>query len=167
MSIAPTPVQEVWRPTLQRVVASEGGIRVAAAKPSLPGVVPTGAAADNVTAAATLLAAIPVPMARVAAEVTLAAPPPPPAAKDLREDEPPTSPGGGSHDPSLPSEPKAPKGSVSRTELGHAAATRANEVVEIPSDDEADAVVKPPVSPRELEMSPWELAVSPQELAVV
>ena len=33
--------------------------------------------------------------------------------------------------------------------------------------DGADAVVKPPVSPRELEVSPRELAVSPWELAVV
>ena len=55
MSIVPTPVQETWRSTLQRVAVSEGGSRVAAAKPSLLGVVPPKAAADNMTAAVTLL----------------------------------------------------------------------------------------------------------------
>ena len=42
LSIAPASVQEVWRPTLQRVAASEGGNRVAAANPSLLGVVSPG-----------------------------------------------------------------------------------------------------------------------------
>ena len=42
LSIAPTPVQEHWRPTLQRVAVSEGGSRVAATKPLLSGVVPLG-----------------------------------------------------------------------------------------------------------------------------
>ena len=42
MTIALASMQEVWRPTLQRVAASEGGSRVAAVKPSLPGVVPPG-----------------------------------------------------------------------------------------------------------------------------
>jgi len=102
-------------------------------------------------------------MARVAAEVTLVAPPPPGAVEETREDEPPTSPGGGPHDPSLPSEPKAPEGSVARTEPGHAAVSHANEVVEILSDDEADAVAKPPVSLRELEVSPRELVVVQSE----
>ena len=36
------------------------------------------------------------------------------------------------------------------TELGRPVASHANEVVEIPSDDEADLAVRPPVSPREL-----------------
>jgi len=57
---------------------------VAAAKPSLPGVVPPGASADNVTAAATLLVAIPVPMVGVASEVTLVAPPPLVAVEEMR-----------------------------------------------------------------------------------
>ena len=52
-------------------------------------------------------------------------------------------------------------------ELGCPAASHANMVVEIPSDNEADTVAKPPVSPRELEVSPRELAVSPWELVVV
>ena len=38
------------------------------------------------------------------------------------------------------------------TELGRSVASHANVVVEIPSDDEANTVVEPPVSP-------WELAV--------
>ena len=145
MSIAPTPVQEIWRPTLQRVAASEGGSRVAAAKPSVPGVVPLGAAADNVTATATLLAAILVPMAGVASEVTLAAPPPPVVVEETREGELPTSPGGGLHDLSLPSEPKAPEGSAVEIELGRLAAFHMNEVVNIPSDNEADVAPEPPV----------------------
>jgi len=76
--------QEVWRPTLQCVAMSKGGNRAAAAKPSLPGVVPPGVAIDNVTVAAMLLAAIPVPMAKVALEVTLAAPPPPVMVEETR-----------------------------------------------------------------------------------
>ena len=112
MSVALTPVQEIWRPTLQRVVVSEGGSRVAAAMPSLLGVVPPGVAADNVTAMAMLLAAIPVPMAGVASEVTLAALPPPVAVEETREGELPISPGGGTHGLSLLSEPKAPEGSA-------------------------------------------------------
>ena len=80
---------------------------MAAAKPSLPGVVPPRATVDNVTAAATLLAAIPVPMAGVASEVTLVAPPSPVVVEEAREAELPISPGGGSHGLSLPSELKA------------------------------------------------------------
>ena len=49
LSITPTPVQETWRPTLQR---------------SLLGVVPSGVAVDKAAVAASVLAAIPVPMAR-------------------------------------------------------------------------------------------------------
>ena len=115
------------------------------------------------TVAATLLAVILVPMAGVAAEVTLVAPPPLGTVEETREDEPPTSPGGGPHDPSLPSEPKAPEGSVVGMELGCPVASHANEVVEIPSDDEADIVAEPLVSPRELAVSPRELAVVQSE----
>ena len=114
-----------------------------------------------------MLAEIPVPMMGVALEVTLVAPPPSVAVKETREGVLPSSPGGGLHDLSLLLELKAPEGSVAGTELGRMAASRTNEVVEIPSDDEADTVVKPPVLPRELVVSPWELAVSPRELAAV
>ena len=88
------------------------------------------------------------------------APPPLVAVEEMREGELPISPGGGSHGLSLPSEPKAPEGSAAGTELGRLAVFHVNEVVDIPSDDEADVAAEPPVSP-------WELAVSPQELAVV
>ena len=148
LSVAPTLVQETWRPTLQR---------------SLRGRVPPRAATDKAVAAASVLVAILVPMAGVASKVTLAAPPTPVMVEEMREGELPISSGGGPHDLSLPSKPKAPEGSVARMELGCAAVSRGNEVVDIPSDDEADAMAKP----RELEVSPWELAVSPRELAVV
>ena len=118
---------------------------MAAAKPSVPGVVPLGAAADNLTATATLLAAILVPMAGVASEVTLAALPLPVVVEETREGELPISPGGGTHGLSLPSEPKAPEGSVVGMELGCLAAFHMNEVVDIPSDDEAEVVADPPV----------------------
>ena len=44
LSIAPTPMQEVWTPTLQCVAVNEGGSKVAVVKPSLSGVVPPGVA---------------------------------------------------------------------------------------------------------------------------
>ncbi|XP_066354964.1 uncharacterized protein [Miscanthus floridulus] len=159
LSIAPTPMQETWRPTLQRVAASEGGSRVAAAKPSLPGVVPPGAVADKAVAAASVLVVILVPLVGVTSGVTLAAPPPPVAVEETREGELPISSGGGMHGLSLPSELKAPEGRAAGIELGHLVASHANEVVEIPSDDEADIAMGPPMSPQELVVSPRELAV--------
>ena len=152
MSVTPTFMQETWRPTQQRVVVSEGGSRVAAAKPSLLGAVPAGVAADKAVAAASVLAVIPVPMAGVASEVTLTAPPPLVAVEETREGEFPISLSGGPHGLSLPSEPKAPEGSMAGTEFRRPTASHANKVVEIPSNDEADTVAEPPVSP-------WELAV--------
>ena len=53
---------------------------------------------------------------------------------------------------SLPSEPKAPEGSAAGTELGCPVVFHANEVVEIPSDDDVDIVAGPPASS-------WELVV--------
>ena len=97
-----------------------------------------------------VLAAILMPMATVVSEVTLVASPPSVVVKEAKDTELPISPGGGLHDLSLPSEPKAPEGSVARTELGRPVASHANEVVEIPSDDEADIAAGPPVSSREL-----------------
>ena len=132
---------------------------MAMAKPSLPGLVPPGSAADKAAAAASVLAAIPVLMAGVASEVTLAALPPPVMVEETREGELPISPGGGTHGLSLPSEPEAPGGRAAGMELGRPVASHANEVVEIPSDDEADIAAGPPVSQRELEVSPRELAV--------
>ena len=123
-----------------------------AAKPSLLGVVLPGVAADNVIAAAMLLVVILVPMAEVASEVTLMAPRPPVVVEETRGGKLPTSSGGGLHDPSLPSEPKAPEGSMAGKELGCSAVSHASGVVEILSDDEADTMAKPPVLS-------WELAV--------
>ena len=154
MSIAPTPVQEVWRPTLQRVVVSEGGSGVAAARPSLLGVLPPGAA-DKAAAVASVLAAILVPTA----EVTLVAPSSAVAVEETRESELPISLGGGTHGLTSPSEAKASEESVAVTELGRPVASHANEVVAIPSNDKADLAARPPVSPRELMVSPQEPAV--------
>ena len=123
---------------------------------------PPGAVAGDVTAAAMLPVAIPVPTTGVVMEVTLAAPPPS-VVEETREDEVPASIGGGLHDLPLPSGPKALEGSVAGTESGHPVASRANEVVEIPSDDEANTAVEPLVSPRELVVSPRELAVVQSE----
>ena len=128
---------------------------MAAARPSLLGVLPPGGSTDKAAALALVLAAIPVLMA----EVTLAAPSPAVAVEETRESELPISPGGGTHGLSLPSEQKAPEESVAVTELGRLVASHANEVVEILSDDEASTVAELAVSPRELAVSPWELAV--------
>ena len=49
---------------------------------------------------------------------------------------------------------------MAEMELGRPTASHASEVVEIPSDDEANTMAEPLVSP-------WELAVPPRELAVV
>ncbi|XP_066334499.1 uncharacterized protein [Miscanthus floridulus] len=146
LSIALTPVQEVWRPTLQRVAASEGGSGVVAARSSLPRVLPPGGAADKAVVAASVLAVIPVSTV----EVTLVAPSSTVAVEETRESELPISPGGGLHDLSLSSEPKAPEGSVARTELGRPAASHANVVVEIPFDNEANTMAEPVVLSREL-----------------
>ena len=127
--------------------------------PSLPGVTPLRSVASMAAAAAAALAAILVLTAEVTSEVTLTAPPPPVAVEEVREAELPISSGGGPHGLSLPSEPKAPEGSVARTELGRLAAFHVNEMVDIPSDDEANVTT-------ELLVSPWELVVSPRELAV-
>jgi len=119
---------------------------VAAANPFLLGVVPPGAAADNMTAVATLLAVIPVPMADVASEVTLVAPPPPVVVEETREGELPISSGGGPHGLSLSSEPKAPEGRATGTELGRPAvveATEAEVVADLPASSRELVVVQP------------------------
>ena len=149
LSIASTSVQEAWRPTLQRV--RRANVAAGWRQQGLPsrGCCPRGGAADKAAAAA-VLAVIPVPMA----EVTLVAPSPAVAVEETRESELPISPGGGTHGLSLPSEPKASEESVAMMELGRPVVSNANEVVEIPSDDEADLAARPPVSPRELMVSP-------------
>ncbi|XP_066388112.1 uncharacterized protein [Miscanthus floridulus] len=132
MSIASTIVQETWKLVLQRV---------AMARPFVPGMVPSGSAVDEATAMASVLAMIPVPMATVASEVTLAT--------EARDTELPALSGRWSRGLPLLSEPKAPGEDVAGTGSGSPAAAQANKVVEIPSDDEADVPVEPSVPLRQ------------------
>ena len=147
MSIVPTLMQEIWRPTLQRVAASEGGSRVAAVKPSLPGVVPPGSAVDMAAAVASVLAAIPVPTAGVGSVVTLADPHPPVAVEEAREAELPILPSGGPPGSSLLSGLKEPEESAAGTKSGCPVVVHTNEVVDILSDDKADIAAGPLMSP--------------------
>ncbi|XP_066316626.1 uncharacterized protein [Miscanthus floridulus] len=124
------------------VAVTGGGNRVAAASPFLPGVVLPGSIASTVAAAASALAAISVLTAEVASEVTLTTPPPPAAAEEERETELPASPGGGLHGSPSWSELKASVGDAAGTESERPAVAYATEVVEIPSDDEADDMVE-------------------------
>ena len=132
---------------------------MAAVNPSLPWVVSPGSVAGMVAVAALALEVIPVLTAEVASKVTLVAPPPPVVVEETRGGEILTSLDGGLHDPSLPSEPKAPEGSMAGTELGRPAASHESKVVEILSNNEVDTMAEPPVSPQELAVSLWELAV--------
>ena len=110
----------------------------------------SGAVAATATTATSVLATIPVPTAEAMSEVTLAALPPPVTTEEERERELPASPGGGPHGSPARSELKAPGESVAGMESERSAAVHAREVVDIPSDDEADDAVEPPVSLREL-----------------
>ena len=145
MSIAPTPVREAWRPTLQRVATSGGGSRMVAVSHSL-----SGAVAAIVMAVASTLVVILVLTAGAMSEVTLMAPPPPVIVEEERGTELPASPSGGPHGSPVCSEPKALGESTVGMVSEHPAAVHATEVVDIPSDDEADDMAEPPVSPREL-----------------
>ena len=107
LGIAPTPMQEVWRSTLQRVAVSGGESRVVVAVPSLLEAAPLGSVASSAAAAASVLAVIPVVTAEAMSMVTLAAPPPPAVAEEERETELPASPGRGLHGSPSWSEPKA------------------------------------------------------------
>ena len=115
------------------------------ASPSLLGVV-----AATVIAATTALAVIPVSTAEVASEVTLAAPPPSATAEEERETKLPALLGGGLHGSPSWSELKAPGENTARTESERPVAVHATEVVDIPSNDEADDMVELPMSSREL-----------------
>ena len=96
--------------------------------------------------AAAILAVIPVLTAEVASEVTLAAPPLA-VAEEEREIELPALRGGRLHGSPSRSEPKASGENVAETELEHPTVVHVNEVVDIPSDDEADVMAEPSVSP--------------------
>ena len=122
-----------------------------AASPSLLGVVPPGSIASMVAAAVMVLAAISM-VAEALPVVSLVAPPPLVAVEEEKEIEAPASPGEGLHGSPSRSKPKAPGGDMARTELECLAAARATEVVDIPSNDEADDMVEPPVSSRKLAM---------------
>ena len=84
------------------------------------------------------------------------APPPLATAEEERETEFPASLGGGLHGLSSWLEPKAPREDVARTESERPTMAHATEVVDIPSDDEADDMVELPVLS-------WELAVVQSE----
>ena len=112
--------------------------------PSLPRAVPPGPIASTAAAAATVLAAIPVVMAEAALEVPLAAPAPPAVAKEERETELHASLGRGLRGSPSGSALEVPGGGMSGMELEHLSVARETEVVEIPSDDEADDVVELP-----------------------
>ena len=90
-----------------------------AARPSILGMVPPGLAVDEAAAAASVLATIPVPMATVVSEVTLAASPPPVAVEEARDTELPALLDGGSRGSPLPSKPKAPGDDVAGLGSGH------------------------------------------------
>ena len=150
LSIAPTPMQEVWRPTLHRAATSGGGNSVVVAIPSLPWVVLPGSVASMAVAAATVLAAIPMVTAEASPEVSLVAPPPPAMVEEERETELPALPGGGLQGSPSWLEPKAPGDSAAGTKSERLVAVHATEVVDIPSDDEPDDTTEPPVSSREL-----------------
>jgi len=99
-----------------------------------------------VAAAASVLVAILVLMTRVASEVTLVAHPPPATVEEERETKLPTSLSGGLHGSPSWSEPRAPGESAAGTESKHPVVVHATEVVDIPSDDEADDMAEPSVS---------------------
>ena len=84
LSIAPPPMREEWRPSLQRVVTSDGENRLAAVRPSLLGVAPTWPVASTAAAAAVVMAVIPMVMVEVGSEVTLVIPLAPATAEERR-----------------------------------------------------------------------------------
>jgi len=97
-----------------------------------------------------VLAVISMVTAEALLEVSLVAPPPLAVAEEERETELPASLAGGLHGSSSRSELKAPEGDTVGTELERPSVACATEVVEIPSDDEADDMVEQPVPSREL-----------------
>ena len=112
--------------------------------------VPPGSAVDEAAVVAAALAAIPVPMVTMVSEVTLVASPPLVVVEEVRDTELPALLGGGLHGSPSWSEPKAPAENAVGTESERPAVVHATEVVDIPSDDEADDMVELPVSSREL-----------------
>ena len=110
-----------------------------AANPSLLGVVLPRLVASTVIAAAMVLTA------KASPEVSLVVLPPPATAEEEREAELPASPGEGPHGSPSRSELEVPEGDEAGTESERLPVACETEVVEIPSDDEADDEVEPPV----------------------
>ena len=150
LSIAPSPVREDWRPTLQCAMASGGESRVVVAGPSLPWGALLGSVASTAVAMAMVLVVILVVMAEAALEVSLAALPPPAAAKEERETRLPALPGGGPHGSPSRSELEVPGGDAAKTELDRLPVAYETKVVGIPSDDEVGDEVKLPTPSQEL-----------------
>ena len=94
LSIAPPPMWEEWRPTLQRIMMSGGESRVVVVHPSSLGVVPF-LLVVSMAAVVEVMVAISAPTMLVGSEVTLATPPPIVMAEERRETRLPASPGGG------------------------------------------------------------------------
>ena len=116
------------------------------AGPSLPWGALLGSVASTAVAMAMVLVVILVVMAEAALEVSLAALPPPAAAKEERETRLPASPGMGLHGSPSRSKLEVPGGDAARTKPERLSVARETEVVEIPSDDEANDVVELPAS---------------------
>ena len=152
LSIAPTPVWEDWRPTLQRAMTSDGESRVVAVGPSLPGAAPLESVSSTAAAVVMVLAAIPVVTTEAVLEVTLAAPLPPTMAEEVREVGLLASPGGGPHGSPSRSELEVLGGDAIGPEPERLPMAREIMVVEIPSDGEAGDEVEPPTPSQELAM---------------
>jgi len=147
LSITPAPMRVEWTPSLHQAAASGGESRPVEVRPSPLGVVPSQPVAS--TTAMEVMVVISV-AAEAASEVTLMAPPPPAVVEEEREIELPASPGGGLHGSPSQSKLEVSGGRCSWAELEHLPMAHKTEVVEIPSDDEADDEVEPSVLSREL-----------------
>ena len=132
---------------MQRVTTSGGESRLAAVRPSLLGVASSRPVVSTTAAAATVMAAIPVVMAEVGSEVTLAIPPPTATMEERRETGLSASPSGGTHGSPSWSELEGSGGDVARPEAEHLPVGRGVEIVEIPCSSEVGTRVEPPAIP--------------------
>ena len=95
LSIAPTPVQVEWTPSLHRATVSGGESWLVEVRPSPPVVVPSQPVISTAAVAEVMVV---IPMAAEAgSKVTLAIPPPTAMEEERREIGLPASPGGGGH----------------------------------------------------------------------
>ena len=136
LSIAPPPMREEWRPTLQRVTMSGGESRVVAVRPSPTGEVPSRSVASMAAAAAEVMAAILAPMVEARLEVTLAIPPAPATAEETGEMGLPTLLGGGTRSSPSWSELLTSGGDMARPKAKQQPAGRGVKEVEIPCPGE-------------------------------